>query len=55
MGGYGLVNLTGRYAINKSLSIEGRINNLFDKNYETVRHYNTAGLNAFVGLRYSLR
>ena len=55
MGGYGVVNLTARYALRKDLALEARINNLFDKNYETVRHYNTAGLNAFVGLRYSLR
>ena len=53
MGGYGLVNLTGRYAINKSLSIEGRINNLFDKNYELAQGYNTPGMNAFIGIRYT--
>ena len=52
MGGYGLVNLTARYALGKDLSLEGRINNLFDKNYETVSGYNTAGFNAFIGLRY---
>ena len=52
MGGYGLVNLTARYATNTELAIEGRINNLFDKNYETVSGYNTAGFNAFIGLRY---
>ena len=52
MGGYSLVNLTARYALSKELSIEGRINNLFDKNYETVHGYNTAGFNAFVGVRY---
>ena len=52
MGGYGVVNLTARYAINTELAIEGRINNLFDKNYETVSGYNTSGFNAFVGLRY---
>lgn len=52
MGGYALVNLTARYAINRELSLEGRINNLFDKDYETVSGYNTPGFNAFVGLRY---
>lgn len=53
MAGYGLLNLTGRYAINPQLAIEGRINNLFDKEYETVLGYGTPGLNAFVGLRYT--
>ena len=53
MGGYGLVNLTARYAINSELAVEARLNNLFDKQYETVLGYNTPGINAFVGLRYS--
>ena len=29
--------------------------NLFDKDYESVRGYNTPGLSAFVGLRYTPR
>ncbi|MCL2636355.1 MAG: TonB-dependent receptor [Betaproteobacteria bacterium] len=53
MGGYGLVNLTARYAINPELAVEARLNNLFDKPYETAVGYNTPGFNAFVGLRYS--
>ena len=52
MGGYSLVNLTARYEINRELAVEGRINNLFGKDYETVSGYNTPGFNAFVGLRY---
>ena len=52
MGGYSLVNLTGRYALSKDLALEGRINNLFDKAYETVDGYGTLGINAFVGIRY---
>lgn len=53
MGGYALVNLTGRYLIGKDWAIEGRVNNLFDRRYETVLGYGTLGLNAFVGIRYS--
>ncbi|MDR0563651.1 MAG: TonB-dependent receptor [Azoarcus sp.] len=53
LGGYALTNLTARYAINKDFSIEGRLNNLFDKKYEHARGYNTDGFNAFLGLRYS--
>jgi vitamin B12 transporter len=55
MGGYALVNLTSRYAFNRELSIEARLNNLFDRKYETAYEYNTLGFNAFVGLRYSPR
>lgn len=53
MGGYGLVNLSVRYAVGKDIAIEGRVNNLFDKDYEMVRGYGTLGLDAFVGVRYA--
>ena len=53
LGGYTLVNLTASYAIRPDLRLEGRLNNLFDKKYETARYYNTEGFTAFVGLRYS--
>ncbi|THF58649.1 TonB-dependent receptor domain-containing protein [Pseudothauera rhizosphaerae] len=55
LGGYGLVNLTARYAVSKALAVEGRINNLFDKDYELAQGYNTLGFNAFVGVRYTPR
>jgi vitamin B12 transporter len=53
LGAYTLTNLTARYALNKELSLEARLNNVFDKKYETARNYGTDGFNAFVGLRYS--
>ncbi|MDR0702377.1 MAG: TonB-dependent receptor [Azoarcus sp.] len=54
LGGYVLANLTASYALTPELRIEGRLNNLFDKKYETVRYYNTDdGFNVFIGLRYS--
>jgi vitamin B12 transporter len=53
MGGYTLINLTSRYAINRNFSLEARLNNLFDKKHETVYGYNTLGFNAFAGFRYS--
>ncbi|KAI5915578.1 TonB-dependent receptor [Thauera sp. 2A1] len=63
LGGYGLVNLTGRYAINRNLALEARVDNLFDREYELARAYgwsgpayvayDTPGLNAFVGIRYT--
>ncbi|MDR2189513.1 MAG: TonB-dependent receptor [Azonexus sp.] len=55
LGGYGLIDLTARYAINAELAVEARLNNLFDKRYETVLGYNTPGFNAFVGLRWHPR
>ncbi|MDR1228308.1 MAG: TonB-dependent receptor [Azoarcus sp.] len=53
LGGYVLANLTASYALTPELRIESRLNNLFNKKYETVRYYNTGGFNAFIGLHYS--
>ncbi|MEK7736393.1 MAG: TonB-dependent receptor [Pseudomonadota bacterium] len=52
MGGYGLLNVFGRYAMNKALAVEIRANNLGGKQYETAWGYGTSGANLFVGLRY---
>jgi vitamin B12 transporter len=56
LGGYALANLTASYLITPEWRVEGRLNNLFDKKYETARHYNSdGGFNAFIGLRYTPR
>lgn len=55
MGGYGLVNLHASYDFAPNWSLFGRWDNVFDKNYELVRNYATAGSNLFVGVRYGLR
>ncbi|MDY0073286.1 MAG: TonB-dependent receptor [Thauera sp.] len=63
LAGYGLVNLTGRYAFNRNLALEARIDNLFDREYDLARGYafggpgyvayDTPGITAFVGIRYT--
>jgi vitamin B12 transporter len=53
MAGYGLMNLFGSYRITSDLRIEARVNNVFDKEYETAWAYAQAGVNAFIGVRYS--
>ena len=58
LGGYGLTNLTARYAVSKTVSIEGRVNNLFDRKYALAalspeQPYGTLGINAFIGIRYT--
>ena len=55
LGGYGLLNLTLRYAVNPTVAIEGRVDNLFNKHYELARGYNTPGFTVFVGARYTPR
>ncbi|RLJ68332.1 TonB-dependent receptor domain-containing protein [Sulfurisoma sediminicola] len=52
LGGYGIVNLHGQYAIDKGWNLFARANNVFDKRYELRRDYATAGANVFVGVRY---
>lgn len=52
MGGYGLVNLGAEFAANRELTWLVRWNNVFDKEYELARGYNTPGSNVFLGLRY---
>lgn len=53
--GYALVNLTASYAVSRQLSIQGRWNNVLDRQYELAKGYNTPGSNVFVGLRYQLQ
>ena len=53
LGGYALLNLTADYRLEKSWTLFARANNLFNKQYELVKDYATAGASVFVGLRYS--
>ncbi|MFO7577312.1 MAG: TonB-dependent receptor [Pelovirga sp.] len=50
---YTLVNLAASYQLNENLKLFGRIDNLFDKDYEEVAGYGTAGLSAYAGVRLS--
>ncbi|NWF92573.1 MAG: TonB-dependent receptor [Syntrophaceae bacterium] len=53
LGGYTLVNLAASYQITRNLQAFGRIDNLFDKDYEEVSGYGTPGLSLFGGLKFS--
>ena len=50
LGGYGVVDLTARYAIDKSWYVAASLDNLLDKRYETAYAYNTPRRSAFVTL-----
>lgn len=65
LGGYGVVNLHAKHQMTSAFALEIRVDNIFDKRYENAlagidfdsgkRYpYNTAGLTAFVGVRWSL-
>jgi len=51
VGGYTLVNLASSYDIHKNFQIFGRIENLFNKKYEDVWGYGTAGFSIFGGIK----
>ncbi len=48
---YTTVDFRASYPINKTLEVFGRVENAFDKDYQTILNYGTPGRGAFVGLR----
>ena len=54
LGAYALVNLNARYNINKNISLYARIENLFDKDYETAYGYNQPDRGAYVGVNVKM-
>lgn len=54
VGSYAIVNLDARYEINKHLSVYGRVENLFNKDYETAYGYDQTGAAAYVGVNVKM-
>ena len=52
IAGSGTVDLRVNHTLSKIWTLSGRVRNLFDKDYETIRTYNTAGREFFVTLAY---
>lgn len=52
LGGYTIVNLRTTYQVNKEWRAIAKLNNAFNKDYQTVSGYNTPGANIFVGLEW---
>jgi vitamin B12 transporter len=50
---YTLVNATLRYRVNGALTLQGRLENLFDEDYTYAEGYQTEGRTYTVGVRYS--
>lgn len=55
LGGAGVVNLRTSYAVTGNWEWFARIDNVFDKRYETVYGYNSSGMAVYTGLRYTPR
>ena len=49
---YATLDLRAEYAIGKGWRVQGRLENLFDANYETAAYYNQPGRGAYLTLRY---
>ncbi|MBC7413323.1 MAG: TonB-dependent receptor [Herminiimonas sp.] len=49
---YALVNLTTRYRLTKSVELYGRIENAFDRDYQTATGYNQPPRGVFAGVRW---
>ena len=54
MGGYTLVNFYSEYQIEKNMTIRAKIDNIFDKKYQTVDGYNSAERAAFISVQYNM-
>ncbi len=52
LGGYGLLNLTGRYQITRDWALSARVENLLNKNYQLIYPYNTASRGVFFTLSW---
>lgn len=50
---YWLVNLAASYDVSKNLQLFGRIDNLFDREYEEAYGYGTPGIGAYAGVKVS--
>jgi vitamin B12 transporter len=51
LNGYTLVDARAFYPVREGVELFGRVENLFDAEYEDVRLYGTPGRGAFVGVR----
>ncbi|HSQ06886.1 MAG TPA: TonB-dependent receptor, partial [Chromatiaceae bacterium] len=49
---YGTLDLRAEYAFGKGFRVQGRLENLFDADYETAAYYNQPGRGFYLTLRY---
>lgn len=53
LGGYATVDLDAQYKLTKELGLQLKLDNAFDREYQTARTYNAQPRQLFVGLRYT--
>ena len=53
LAAYTLANLTARYTITPEIALTARMENLFDRHYQTAYGYNQPGRSAYVGITWN--
>jgi len=53
LGGYAVWDVSAHYDLTDNLRIRGRVENIFDREYEVIDGFATPGLGVFAGLRYA--
>ena len=51
LDGYGIVNVAASWKITPGIQLFGRIDNLFDTEYEEILGYGTAGIGGYIGVK----
>lgn len=51
LGGFGIVNVAANWEIRPNIQLFGRIDNLFDAEYEEILGYGTVGVTGYLGIR----
>ena len=53
LGGYALLDLDAQFSLSKQLRLQLKLDNAFDRKYETARGYASSPFQVFAGLRYT--
>ena len=53
LNAYAVANLTARYAVTREIALTARIDNLFDRQYQTAYGYNQSGRAVYVGILWA--
>lgn len=53
LAGFATLDLRAEYTLLKQLTLQAKVNNILNKQYQTVKGYNTDDLNVFFTLRYT--
>ncbi len=54
LSSFAVTDILGRYKLNDDISFFGRVENLFDRDYEEIRGFGTRGVSAYGGFELSL-